>query len=259
MNRPGLGFYENLFLDALDKHEFGKALSRGTILKDMGYDGTNKDSIAIYNDTVASLCAKEIVETARGSGGGAKYSGKYFENEKVVYEPISEYLSKTFRAKLDPAISDRHFLFEETHSNKKQIQNEGKWINPDFLLIWHEKYKYSTPRQLIKTASFEIKNDYRQYVTGVFEAVSHARFVNKSYLVICDFCDGDYKNIEQRVLLECRRLNIGLISYYHPTLTESFQIVFEPETHFPDPADSDAFLSAHLSLKKLGEIQHWLS
>lgn len=257
MNRPGLSYEENMFLDSLDKYDWLATIGRDTILKDMHLDNNKQESKDKYTEILDSLCKKGIVCKGQGRGGGARYSDQFWNEEKLIYPHFEDYLKNSF-CKEVIAPYDNHKIVKNSHKNKKQINEEGKWINPDFILVWHEKYKYSTPSQMIKSASFEIKNDYGQYVTGVFEATSHSRFVNKSYLVVCDFCDTDYKKIEQRLLIECRRLNVGLITYYHPTLYSSYTIVYEPEIRYPDPKDSDMFLEAHLEHKQLSDVQHWL-
>ena len=186
-------------------------------------------------------------------------------DEKSVYDNFHEYITSIFLKKHINTY-DKHFILKGTYSNKKRIEKEGKWINPDFLLIWHEKYRYSLPNQSIKTISFEIKVDTSQYVTGVFEATSHSRYSNKSFLVIrdndCVFLDDNanssYSNIKNRVLSECKRLNVGLIAFYHQNVLESYKMIYNPESSFPDLLDHDKFLNEHLEARQLGQIQHWL-
>ena len=257
MKRSGLSHEEDMFLDALDKSDIGATFGRDTIIKEMGLDNNSAECKEIYAKVFSSLLSKGIVVKSKGRGGAVKYSEKFLDDEKSIYDPFSEYLTDGFCSSyISPY--DGHKIIKNTHKNKKQIQQNGKWINPDFLLVWHEKYKYTYPNQIVKTISFEIKNDYSQYVLGVFEAASHLRFVNKSYLVVSEFNNKKYKEVEQRLLTECRRLNVGLITFYHPTLFSSYKIIVEPEIRFPDPFDNDLFLSAHLEQEQLGKIQHWL-
>jgi len=204
-----------------------------------------------YWEVRNELIAQGLLEKGRGRGGSV-YRVQQVEARQVparktkiregdLYSMVGQYIETTWVK--DNGITQ--FVLERTASQGKR-KTGGKWTRPDFALIALKSFPY-IPGKALELIRFEVKpeNDYR--IEGVFETAAHSRFSTKSYLLI-HLPSGPPNTGEfQRVVRECERFGLGLISFADPKNWNTYETIQEADRRNPDPADVNGFISSQVS------------
>ncbi len=164
--------------------------------------------------------------------------------ESELYEPFKNWIKEEFRP--TDFITGRD-LFEVIVSANKRPISSGKWGIPDLISISIKKYKY-VPDTVFNTISFELKPKASAFdLFGIFEAISHSKFGNKSYYCFEypkdeNFYDNsDYQRIEQ----EAKTHGIGLIQIWFTDEEKKFidgEVISEAALKKYDPATLSSFI-----------------
>lgn len=142
-------------------------------------------------------------------------------NERELYEPFKEWVKEEFSP--TDFIKGRD-LFEVIISGDKRPVEASKWEIPDLISVSLKKYKF-IPELDFQTISFELKPKSTAFnAMGVFEAVSHSKFGNKSYYCFEYPKDEDYlENSDyQRIEQEAKTHGIGLIQIWFKDKEKKF-------------------------------------
>lgn len=181
------------------------------------------------------------IETARGLGGSVKFitPQQKYSKEVNLYSDFEKYIKVTY---IQSYGIDSNFVIENTSSQGRK-NTGGAWTRPDFAIAHIRSFEYF-PSKTLEVTTFEIKKNIHDSVIGVYEAISHRSFANKSYLVSL-LKDGD-RDLEffQRISNECTRNNVGwLISYDGIEYTEEV----EAEYHSADFVTVENFINKQFS------------
>jgi hypothetical protein len=165
-------------------------------------------------------------------------------NEFELYEPfkhwaIGEFLPNDFIKGRD--------LFEVIISGHKRPKESKRWEIPDLISISLKKYKF-IPELDFQTISFELKPNSTAFDSyGVFEAISHSKFGNKTYYCFeypkeDEFIDNsEYQRIEQ----EAKIHGIGLIQIWFKDDEKKFldgKVILEAKDLKYEPSTLSSFI-----------------
>lgn len=215
--------------------------------KKLKINATEEDYWTVRN----ALIGNGALDKGRGRGGSvyrltnrqpkpkAKRGKKI--REAALYPDVGQYIEKMWVK--DNSINQ--FVLETTASQGKR-KTGGKWTQPDLALVAVKSYAF-IPGKVLDLVTFEVKpaNEYR--IEGVFETAAHSRFSHKSYLIIY-MPDGDPETDEfDRVLRECERFGLGLVTFTKPDDPSSYETLQEAERRNPDPSDVNGFVSSQIS------------
>lgn len=135
----------------------------------------------------------------------------YFLDDRLVQILYNIKLSNTKLTKLKerdlyPVLKDwlkgRGFMSADISSKR----SGEAWCNPDLLGVQqHQLWGES----VLDIVTIEVKSSLEQWQKYIFEAISHARFANKSYFA---FLRRDYDKIPDEIKLYAQKFGIGLIS-----------------------------------------------
>ena len=124
-------------------------------------------------------------------------------------------------------------------------------------------YKYP-PEQVFEIVTFEIKPRDQISVVGVFEALAHQQFANRSYVlyhtppqneddgfVLEDLPEGD------RIFDTARKYGVGIILAGDMSDFDTWTTILAPEYKSPDPENSNFFVSACFSETNQQIVTEW--
>jgi hypothetical protein len=111
------------------------------------------------------------------------------------------------------------------------------------------------PGKSLEVITFEVKPLNYFGVDGVFEAAAFSVFAQRSYLAVqVPENLGDSEDFD-RLLRECKRFGIGLMTFVQPDNWETFEEVLIPEHRPPDPAETNAFISTQIAEEHKRRLQ----
>lgn len=163
-----------------------------------------------------------------------------YKVESDLYEPFHEtirhYYVKDYRLK--------DYVSEITaHGGGKYTG--GKWTRPDLTLVAVKMFQY-IPGKTLEVITFELKRAEWWGVEGVYETAAHSSFAHSSYLCIhapTVIPSSDQDRLER----EAQRFGVGLILFENPKDWDTFDVRVDPEYKFPDPEETNRFISIQLS------------
>lgn len=160
-----------------------------------------QNSLSVY----MSYLSKNNVSRIRCNGTGQGYYLSHVSSltsakasapkeEKMLYPILERWLSMRCDAVKD--VSSKH--------------RKGLWANPDVMGL---NVHNIVGEEFIDITSIEAKLTMDNWRRDIFEAVSHSRFVNRSYFAF--MCDHDYK-VPSDIMLCAQEYGIGLIEIRLP-------------------------------------------
>jgi hypothetical protein len=168
--------------------------------------------------------------------------------EKTLYEGFGRKLLRW--AKDGQGYETDEIVLEQT-AFKGRKKSLGKWTRPDYTLVTIMNYSI-IPGKHIQILTFEVKTSNNWNVEAVFEAASHSRGATESYLAIHRFIIDDDKS--RRVLDECRRFGIGLLTFEDDETTP-LNILLEARNSPIHPENCNDFLENILNTENLKDIK----
>jgi len=164
-----------------------------------------------------------------------------YKDEASLYQPFLE----SIRDKYLPDIEVDRYVIQITAGQGRRATG-GTWTRPDVTLITVDVYQY-IPEKTLSVITFELKMPDSFDVPGVFEAASHTRFSNRSYLV--GYIPGGIIDAEaiDRIKQECERFNIGLVTFINPKDYSTYEFHVEPSRRTTDPALINEFIQTQIN------------
>lgn len=197
------------------------------------------------------------VRTAKGRGGltgrivSAPFEAQEVvpERERELYSPLMEVL------KSDAWIQDwevgSQFVVEDT-STQGRRDTGGGWTRPDLVIVSVKSFKYFPEKQL-DIWTFEVKKS--PCITAVYEAAAHGRFATLPFVMFPYL--GETGDDLEEIVEECKRLNIGLITFSEAANYESWNVRWEPIRRSPAPSRMEDFISRQLTHDSQNKIICW--
>lgn len=134
----------------------------------------------------------------------------------------------------------------------------GRWSRPDITSVSVQVYNL-LPAKYLDVATFEVKPQDAWDISGVFEAAAHSRAATRSYLLIHTPKGAQPSDIDkERMMEECERFGVGLMTFENPEDFNTYDAVVEPERRIPDPYLLNKFLTSQLSPSTQGLIARWI-
>lgn len=203
-----------------------------------------------YWDVRNDLIDDGKIEKGRGKGGSVYRvfqeridEGKY-ERELYLYRPFQKAIEKFW-------INDNdigNYIIETTASQGRR-DTGGNWTRPDMAVVTVKSYEF-VPNKSLEVITFEIKKKEDYSVKSLFETAAHTYFAHRAYLSI-HRPDDDYKQQEyQKIIKECERFSIGLITFSNPDDWRTYSIVVEAKKCNPEPKNVDLFIRNQISHQK---------
>ncbi|QTL05066.1 hypothetical protein J5J86_07110 [Aquabacter sp. L1I39] len=242
-----------------DKEKFLKIrnqlLANGQILKAHGGPG-GKTIIppAVILDTRDSVVSRESQDDTQSVGldgtpcvapDVAAAAGP----ESALYKPMLDQIDKNWSR------SEGYYsCITRNTANGGRKTTGGKWTRPDISMIAMQKFKF-LKNTIIDIISFEIKPRQKIGVEGVFEALSHRQYVNRSYLIFNCTNDEFNRSIESaRIIDLADHYGIGVILSETPDDYETWDERVYGRRWDPDPSDLNEFLQNVFSANDHDEI-----
>ena len=120
----------------------------------------------------------------------------------------------------------------------------GAWTRPDLVVVAVRTFSH-LPNKHLDVITFEVKSGMD--ILGVFEAAAHARVATRAFLIFKRAeSAGRDEELRDRILGECRRLNIGLIEFDDAGKYDTWETVWDPDRREPNPEELDRFLADQL-------------
>jgi hypothetical protein len=146
--------------------------------------------------------------------------------------------------KNDKRIQKYHVVLT-AHQGKKDTG--GTWSRPDITVVALSSYKY-IPGKHIDIITFEVKHSNCFDIKGVYEALSHRRNANMSYLL--QHIDQDNNSPQsdyfRQILQEAKQHGIGIIIFEDPNDYETWDEILEPVRNETHPAKLHDFIASQL-------------
>lgn len=248
--RKELGWEQGRFLKVRNQ-----LLANGQILKAHGGPG-GKTIIppAVIAATIEAVESREHQDVGQSVGvEGVPCSGADVAAaagpEFALYGPMLEQIDQNWSR------SEGYYsCITRNTANGGRKPTGGKWTRPDISMIAMQKFKF-LKNSIIDVISFEIKPRQKIGVEGVFEALSHRQYVNRSYLVFN--CNSDQFNASPesiRVTDLAEQYGIGVILADKPNDYESWDERVYGRRWDPDPSDLNEFLQNVFSANDHDEI-----
>ena len=197
-----------------------------------------------YWQAQTELSDKGHIGTGRGRGGSVwllqpieereEEIPGLVEDEKELYDPLVKWLTDFWG--LEAREREDFFLAKKTASPSGRKRESGIWSRPDVSLVEVNKFEYLIIPQVDAT-SFEVKKyDDAAQIDSIYEAASHARWVNSSWLVAED---SDVKPLKfsRRFMDELERFGVGLITI-KKTPNKGWEVVVQEEARYDAPVPS---------------------
>ena len=195
----------------------------------------------------------------RGRGGSVRIlqqeHGEARQPERELYPPALETIQTEW---VRQGTYDDSLAIITAHLGS--ARTGGTWSRPDITVLTVKGYKFP-PAQVFEIITFEIKPQDRVSVVGVFEALAHRQFANRSYVLyhvpaqaestLEDFQEGN------RILDAARKFGVGIILAGDVGDWDTWNTVLESEYKTLDPEHADSFISACLGEDDQKAITEW--
>lgn len=228
-----------------------------TLLRDAAPKFADSD----YWEVRQALIDEGRLEVGRGRGGsvhrvGSTSAPALGENspqlvaESKLYEPFYESIIE---------FAKKNFKLEEHVAEVTAFQGGrftgGRWTRPDITVIAVRTFEYQ-PSKTIEVMTFEVKPVNSYGVEGVYETASHSAFANRSYL--CLHLQSDGVEPPNRLVSECERFGVGLITFTNPRDWRTLDRVVNARYNSPDPFEVDTFIGVQMNRESQRKLQKLL-
>ena len=165
-----------------------------------------------------------------------------YKKERELYPKVKQVLETQW--KQDEGL--QNVLVEITASQGARATG-GKWSRPDITVVAVQVYDL-LPTKYLDVITFEVKPEGSWDVAGVFEAASHSRAATRSFLAIhVPRSDPPLVDAMERLIEECERFGIGLMTFKNPADFDTYETHVEPERKTPSPYLLNQFLTTQLT------------
>jgi hypothetical protein len=249
-------------LDLLDELEPGEAKGNVTLKDALDWD--NDHFFRVRNE----LIDLGFVQKGRGRGGSTARitQDRDLEDldededdqsialirvtESELYEPMRNVLEEDWA--LDQGF--RNPIVEIT-AQQGARSTGGQWSRPDITVVAIQTFEM-LPTKHLDVVTFEIKPADGWNITSVFETAAHSKAATHSYLAIYT-PEGKFPETDEtvRILDECGRFNIGLVTFDDPSDYFSYNFIKVAPRLEPEPGDLDQFLRIQISTAGQAEIR----
>lgn len=224
-----------------------------------------------------SLIEKGLLDKGRGKGGsvnrivevekaGTLGAAAEEQVEAEVREVVEEYrrerdLYPKFKNAIERGwVRDEGLLpnvLVEITASQGARETGGRWSRPDVTVVAVRMFEM-LPGKYLDVTTFEVKpEDSWDNIACVFETAAHSRAATQSILAI-HTPNGVPRTADvDRVLEECRRFGVGLLTFDDPANFDTYEILVEPQKLSPNPALLDSFLTQQLSEPSKRQIRLW--
>jgi len=209
-----------------------------------------------------SLIDDGLLLTGRGKGGSVRRV--LIEKEQPTSEAISpaeadlyDAFHTAIKTGYAPANGLRRFVSEITARQGRRVTG-GKWTRPDITMIGLRTYAF-TPGKRLEIITFEVKPNLDSALEGVFEALAHSAFANRTYLAVHSPGYEDVDDLgDDRIVQECERFGVGYMLFSDPANYDTYQIIASARLKQPDPENVDTFIRAQITTQNQEELREWL-
>lgn len=165
-----------------------------------------------------------------------------YKKERELYPKVKQVLETQW--KQDEGL--QNVVVEITASQGARATG-GKWSRPDITVVAVQVYDL-LPTKYLDVITFEVKPEGSWDVAGVFEAASHSRAATRSFLAIHVPQSAPLVvDAMERLIEECERFGIGLMTFKNPADFDTYETHVEPERKTPSPYLLNQFLTTQLT------------
>jgi hypothetical protein len=158
--------------------------------------------------------------------------------ETDLYPGVHEYVKTSFVEK--QRLTD--FVSEITAAQGRR-DTGGMWNRPDIVLVGLRTFNY-LPDRRVEVVTFEVKRRDNVGVEAAYEASAHLAAAHRSFIVAESVRGSD---LDERLVSECERLGVGIISFEQPSNLESYEIYVNGRANVPDLDKVDQFIDTQLT------------
>ncbi len=172
--------------------------------------------------------------------------------ERDLYEPMAKVIMENW----SPDSGLDAVIVEVTAQGGRRP--DGKWSRPDVTLASYKTYPY-VPGRHFDLITFEIKPANGLDVTVVYEALAHRRAATRAYalLHIADERRATLEEVLDEIILEAKRVGIGVIVAGDPADYESWEELIQAPRYEPEPQRLNDFLAKQVSQGFREQIVKW--
>ena len=156
--------------------------------------------------------------------------------EADLYSGVHDYIRKSFVVK--QPLTD--FVSEITASARR---GAGLWTCPDLVLVGLRTFNY-LPDRRVEVVTFEVKREDNVTVEAAYEASAHLAAAHRSF-VVAESARGS--DLDERLVSECERLGVGIISFEQSTNLESYEVYLNGRMNAPDLDKVDQLIDTLLT------------
>lgn len=155
---------------------------------------------------------------------------------------------------------DGHLI--ETTAAKGKAATGGKWSRPDVSVLAMKAFPY-LPSRIFDIITFEIKPAGQTSVEGVFEALSHQQFANRSYVIfhVPDSTIAESFTERQphaeRILSTALKHGIGVIVAQNIADWDTWNELLPAARNQPDPEQANRFIATCFSERTREQVIKW--
>lgn len=224
----------------------GRALDQGLIMPGRGKGG----SVALV------ISAKETDTSVVEEISEGKDKKGIVSKELDLYDPCYQVINNVWAK----AENYDDYIVSIT-GLRGRAYTGGKWTRPDIAVLGVKAYPY-LPQRYFEIVTFEVKPAGQTNVEGVFEALSHQQFANRSYVIyhVPDLGTNDFNekfSDAQRIITTARKYGIGIISATNISDWETWDILLGPERVLPDPEQANRFIATGFSSEIHEKVIKW--
>ncbi|HEX4232153.1 MAG TPA: hypothetical protein VHZ07_26030 [Bryobacteraceae bacterium] len=158
--------------------------------------------------------------------------------ESDLYAGVHEYVRKSFVEK--QRLTD--FVSEITASQGRR-DTGGMWTRPDIVVVGLRTFNY-LPDRRVEVVTFEVKRKDNVGVEAAYEASAHLAAAHRSFIVAEASRGSD---LDERLVSECERLGVGIISFEQSSNLESYYIYVNGRVNSPDLDKVDQMIDTQLT------------
>lgn len=233
-----LGWSENRYYAVRDR-----LIDQGALQKGPGRGGSVK---LVEQDEDDGGIPGDLLEEPEARPG--------YASEADLYEPIECVLREHW-------VKDKSFQWSHVANTARQggRSTGGKWTRPDLTVLSLRRYRY-VPGVHLEVWSFEVKTLENLDVSAVYEAVAHARFATRAYVV---FPFAEEPSREQAELLaaveeEAVRHGVGVITMVDPAHYETWEERVTALRSEAEPDRINTFIGQQISADAQSDLQDQL-
>lgn len=224
----------------------GRAKDQGKILPMRGRGG----SLQRIPDTVDEVQRSgDVTQTTPATTS--------YDNELALYPPAQKVITGSW------AQSENYddYVVRITAQQGRTITG-GKWTRPDISILGIKTYPY-LPQRYFDIVTFEIKPANQVTVEGIFEALSHQQFSNRSYVIFhvtelkTDEAFSEKYPEGTRILSIARKHGIGVILATAIDDWNTWDEIIPADRVETDPEQSNRFIATCFKEEDREKVIRW--